>query len=50
MRIVHESIRFSFECGPVIIRLGSIPGSVRLYFAPHCKFTGTPACLKNCGN
>jgi len=23
---------------------------LRLFFAPHCKFTGTPACHINCGN
>jgi len=50
MRVVHESIRFSFECGSVIIGLGLMLGGERLYFAPHCKFTGTPACLISCGN
>lgn len=50
MRVVHESIRFSFECGSVIIGLDSMPDGFRLYFAPRCKFTGTPACLVNCGN
>lgn len=50
MRVVLESIRFSFECGSFIIGLGLMLRGVRLYFAPHCKFTGTPAFLVNCGN